>query len=53
MQGGDLVTQRLAATGRHQDKRILTIDQAFDDRFLVCTEFGVAKHLLQGLTGVN
>src|SRR5690606_19851770 len=43
-QGRNLVAQRLAATGRHQDQRIAAAEDMLDDRLLVAAECGVAEH---------
>jgi hypothetical protein len=50
-QGGDLIADALAATGRHQDERVATAHDAGDDIGLLAAEFGEAEDLTQGAEG--
>ena len=47
----DLVTQRLAAAGRHHHQAILPADRGVDNRLLARTELLVAKGIAQYLLG--
>jgi len=51
VQGRDLVAERLAAAGRHQDKGVLPADQPVDDLLLQGAEGVVTEDGLQGLAG--
>ena len=44
---GDLVAQRLAAAGRHQDQRVAAPDDVLDDLLLLPAERLVAEHAVQ------
>ena len=46
-QGGNLVAERLAAPGGHQDQRIATAGHVLDDVVLHAPEGGVAEHAVQ------
>ncbi len=46
-QRGQLITQTLAATGRHQYKRVVACHQVADDCFLVAFKLVEAKIMLQ------
>ena len=48
MQGRNLVAERLAAAGRHEDKGILAADDGGDDLLLVRPERGIAENVFQG-----
>ena len=50
-QRGNLVTQRLAAAGRHQYECIAAFAQVIDDGLLLAAETGVAENALQQLQG--
>lgn len=49
MQRRDLITQRLAAAGRHEHKGVLPGDQLLNDLVLVMAEFDIAEDPLQGI----
>jgi uncharacterized Fe-S cluster-containing radical SAM superfamily enzyme len=48
-QRGNLVTQRLAAAGRHQDERVSTARHLLDDRGLVAAKGRIAKYGLKNM----
>ena len=48
-QSRQLITQRLAASGGHQDKGVTPSNQVSDDLFLIRLEGVVAEELLQRL----
>ena len=45
--GRNLVTQRLAAAGRHQDQRVAALNDVFHDGLLRPAKVAVAEDLLQ------
>ena len=52
-QRGQLIAQRLAATGRHQHKRVLTVKHILHDGLLVSLERIEAEVFLQGFCKIS
>ena len=52
-QRGNLVTERLAAAGRHEDQRVAAVDHLFDNGLLVAAEGFVTENALQHAEGAR